>query len=114
MSRSRLLLAAAVTAGAAAVSGCSTYDSYGYSGVSVGLNYGSPYYGSPYYGGGYGYQTPYYRGGYVTSPYAGWYSNYYYPGTGVYVYDRNRRGYRWNNQQRNYWQQRRVQRRHRR
>lgn len=68
-------------------------DGYGYSGV--GLGYGSGYYGDPYYG------DPYYYGG---APYGvglggtfGWYDNFYYPGTGVYVYDQYRRPRRWNN-----------------
>ena len=62
---------------------------YGYSGVSVG--YGSADW-DPYYGG--------YRG----DPYWGWYGDYYYPGTGYYVYDRNNRRHRWNDNQRGYWQ----------
>ena len=36
----------------------------------------------------------------------GWYDNFYYPGTGVYVYDRFRRPYRWNDSQRRFWQSR--------
>jgi hypothetical protein len=90
------------------------YSPYGYgrSGVSVSIGYGSGYggygYGSPYYGGygspyygGYGYGSPYY-GGYG-APYYGWYNNYYYPGTGIYVYDSNRRPHRWSDEQRRYW-----------
>ena len=73
-------LAAAASLGLGA---CSTYDDgrYGYSRVSVGLNYGSPYYG--------------------------WYDGFYYPGTGYYIYDR--RGYRqrWSNRYRDYWVARR-------
>ena len=112
MTRSRLLLAAVAATGAAALSGCSTYDpyGYGYSGVSVGIGTGGYYggYGGGYYGGyrGYGYGYPSY--GYA-APYAGWYNNYYYPGTGVIVYDRYRRGHRWNDDQRRYWEQRRAQ-----
>ncbi|MBI0476755.1 hypothetical protein D9601_15500 [Sphingomonas sp. MA1305] len=76
-------------------------DGYGYSGVSVG--YGTGYYdgyGDPYGYGGYGYGYP---------SYYGWYGDYYYPGTGVYVYDRYRRPYRWNDGQRRYWEGRRGQ-----
>lgn len=78
-------------------------DGYGYSGVSVGYGnggyYGDPYYGNGYYGGGYGYAG--------APSYYGWYGDYYYPGTGVYVYDRYRRPFRWNGAQQRYWQSRR-------
>jgi hypothetical protein len=40
-------------------------------------------------------------------PYWGWYGDYYYPGTGVYVYDRNRNRTLWTPQQRGYWEARR-------
>lgn len=75
-------------------------DGYGYSGLDVG--YGSAGYYDPYYDGlGYaGY------GGYGVGNF-GWYNNFYYPGTGVYVYDRYRRPYRWNDGQRRYWESRR-------
>ena len=80
------------------VAGCS--DGYGYSGVSVGYaagNYG-PYddYGYDY--AGYGYGAP---------SYFGWYGDFYYPGSGIYVYDRYRRPYRWNDGQRRYWESQR-------
>ena len=120
MSVSRLRLAALAAVGGLGLSGCAygMYgDDYGYgygyprSGVSVsigsGYGYGSPYggyygsYGYPY--GGYG-SYGYGYGGY--DPF-GWYGNYYYPGTGIYVYDRNRTRYRWTDQQRRYWQERR-------
>lgn len=79
------ILAAAASLGLA---GCADYydrPGYGYSSVSIG--YGSAY-GSPYY----------------SRPYYGWYDNFYYPGVGIYVYDR--RGYRhpWTSQHRAYWQ----------
>ena len=58
------------------------------------------------YGGGVGYVSdgydPYY-GGFNADPYWGWYGDYYYPGTGYYVYDRNRGRHRWNGGQQNYW-----------
>jgi hypothetical protein len=75
-------------------------DGYGYGGAAVGYGPGGYYddgygYGG-YGGGGYGY------GG--INSYYGWNDNFYYPGTGVYVYDRNRRAYRWNGNQQRYWQ----------
>lgn len=79
----KLATAAAAFAGTAALGGCATDRGYGYTGVQVG------------YGAGYG------------SPYWGWNDRYYYPGTGVYVYDNNRRRYRWNQAQRSYWEGRR-------
>jgi hypothetical protein len=82
--------------------GYSGYGGYGggYSGLSIG--YSSPYYGSgygnPYYGAGYGYGSPY-----------GWYDNFYYPGSGYYVYDTYRRPRVWTNSQQRYWTARRAQ-----
>lgn len=76
-------------------------EGYGYSGLSVG-------YGNGGYYDGYGYDGYGYGGGYGAYPsYYGWYGDYYYPGTGIYVYDQYRRPYRWNDGQRRYWEQRR-------
>ena len=102
--------ALAIVAGVG-LSGCA-YGPYG-SGLGVGVGYGNGYgygdYYDPYYGGyyganynrygsyGYGYGMPYY----------GWYNGYYYPGTGYYVYDRDRRAHRWSDAQRRYWEWRR-------
>jgi hypothetical protein len=109
-----------VAAGAIALGGCA------YDGLGMGLGYGSdPYYGgygygSPYGGYGYGYGgptvsigyssgyggyygSPYYGGYGYGSPYYGWYDNYYYPGTGYYVYDSYRRPYAMTTTQRQYW-----------
>ena len=105
-----LRLAAFALSSGVTLGGCAygLGDPYGgYGGVNVGYGngyygsgYGSPYgyggygYGSPYgyagYGnyGGYGYGSPYGYGGYG-DPF-GWYGNYYYPGSGIYVYDRDR------------------------
>lgn len=58
------------------------------------------YYGGMYGGGGY------YSDAYYSQPYYGWYDDYYYPGTGYYVYDSNRRPHRWDSRQRAYWQHR--------
>jgi len=94
----KLPILALAAAASLSLAGCT--DGYGYSGVSVG--YGG-------YGGYGGYADPY---GYDNigafgSPYWGWYGDYYYPGTGYYVYDRDRRPYRWNSGQRSYWEGRR-------
>lgn len=64
------------------------------------------------YSDGYGYDRPaygYYDDGYRTSysNYYGWYGDYYYPGVGIYVYDRYGTSHRWNDGQRRYWETRR-------
>lgn len=91
-----LRLAALALVGGISLGGCA-YDTYGgygggygpYSGVSLGVGYG----------GGYGYG---YDGGYYGSPF-GWYDDFYYPGTGFYVYDSYRHPRRWNERERSYW-----------
>ncbi len=94
----RFRTAALLLAVAAGTSACT--DGYGYGGLDVGVGVGNGYY-DPYYGDyGYGY------GGYG-SPYWGWNDGFYYPGTGIYVYDSYRRPYRWNDYQRRYWSDRR-------
>jgi len=102
--------ALAIVAGVG-LSGCA-YGPYG-SGLGVGVGYGNGYgygyddYYDPYYGGGY-YGANYNRYGYgYGQPYYGWYNGYYYPGTGYYVYDRDRRAHRWSDAQRKYWEWRR-------
>lgn len=78
-------------------------DGYGYGGASLG--YGSAFYADPYYaGGGWGGFGPGVGPGLGLGSTFGWYDNFYYPGTGVYVYDRFRRPYRWNDSQRRFWQ----------
>ena len=37
------------------------------------------------------------------SPYYGWYDDYYYPGTGTYVYKLYRKPHAWSSRQRTYW-----------
>lgn len=111
----RLGLASLVIGLGIGAAGCT--DGYGYSGVNVGYasGYGDGYYGDGYggYGNGYGGNgyggNGYYGAGYggVGAGYFGWYGDYYYPGNGVYVYDRYRRPYRWNDGQRRYWEGRR-------
>jgi hypothetical protein len=97
-----------LAAGALALSGCAYGDlGLGYGDPYYGYGYGSPYYGygygSPYYGGGFGYSS--YYGGFGM-PYYGWYDNFYYPGTGYYVYDSYRRPHVMSSRQRVYWSQR--------
>lgn len=103
MKLKRALVAALAVGLGAGVAGCT--DGYGYGGLDVG--YGAPYgYADDYYGGyGYGdYGYGYGGYGYGYPAGYGWFGNYYYPGSGIYVYDRYRRPYRWNDQQRRYWQ----------
>jgi hypothetical protein len=91
-------------ASALALGGCAYGD------VGLGLGYGGGYgdygygYGSSYYGGGYYGAYPGYYNGYGY-PF-GWYDDYYYPGTGIYVYDSYRRPRVWNDRQRSYWSSR--------
>ena len=101
---------AVVLAAGIGLSGCASYNPYGYgSGVSVG--YGNGGYYDPYYSGygsryGYGgYGSPY-GYGYGYAPYYGWNNGYYYPGTGYYVYDHNRRPRIWTEAERRYWEDR--------
>lgn len=90
--RVRALVVGAI--GSLALSGCAgIYGGAGYGGFGYN-NYGYEGFGSPYGSGNY-------RSSY------GWYNGYYYPGTGYYVYDSNRRSYRWNDSQRRYWEGRR-------
>lgn len=100
----RLGLASLVIGLGIGAAGCT--DGYGYSGVNVG--YASGYgYDDGYYGSGYG--NGYYGAGYggLGTGAFGWFGDYYYPGAGIYVYDRYRRPYRWNDGQRRYWEGRR-------
>ena len=115
MSVFNLKTAALALVTGASLAGCA-YGPYG--GVGVGVGYGSGngyydpyyngrYYNSGYYGAGYG-GYPYGYGGYgYGSPYYGWNNGFYYPGTGYYVYDRDRRPHRWTDAQRRYWERRR-------
>lgn len=83
----RMLLPLAIAA--TTLGGC-VYDDYGYGGVNVGYGVADPYYG---YNAGYG-------------GLGGWYNDFYYPGTGVYVIDRRGGRHRWNDDQRRYWENR--------
>jgi len=103
MGRKPLRNALLIAAASLGLGACT--DGYGYGGV--GLGYGG-YYGD-YYGDYYGpsYYSPYYGSGYYGRGLGyGWYDNFYYPGTGYYVFDRSGRRHRWNDGQRRYWQSR--------
>ena len=109
---SKIRLAALALTSGLALGGCAygfgdPYGSYGSLGVGYG-NYGYGYGGYPY--GGYGYGSDPYGGyGYGGYPYGGygfpfgWYDNYYYPGSGIYVYDRHHHRHQWTDAQRQYW-----------
>lgn len=97
ISRVRTIAVAALAP--ALLGGCMMSDGL-YGGMSVGAgDYGYEPYGYPY-----GYD-PY--GGYYGGPAYGWYDNYYYPGNGIYVYDRGGRAYRMRDKDRAYWEARR-------
>ena len=106
-----LRTAALTICAAVGLAGCT--GPYGYGGVSAGVGnsgYYDPYYGSGYGGyGGYGYGVGYpgYAAGYGFDPYWGWNDGFYYPGTGYYVYDRDRHRHRLTDAQRRYWELRR-------
>lgn len=91
-----------VAAGTLVLGGCA-YDNYG-----MGYGYGGGYGYNGYYGDS-GYAGPYYGdyGSGYGAPYFGWYGDYYYPGTGIYVYDSYRRPRTWSDQERSYWTNRR-------
>ena len=65
---------------------CSTYGHDGYYGSAVSVGYNAGTY----------------------SPYYGWYDNFYYPGTGAYVWDRSGYRHAWSDRQRTYWTARRA------
>lgn len=115
------LAGAALIAGLG-LAGCTTYGQFGNLGVGVGYGGGYGAYGrgycDPYYDSycSYGYSpygySPYGYSRYGYSPYGyqpyyGWYDGYYYPGTGYYVYDRDRRAHKMSDAQRRYWEMRR-------
>jgi hypothetical protein len=98
---SRLRSAALAIAASVGLSACVYDDGYGYGGLSVGYGnagYCDPYWDDCYRGYGHGYGRSYY-----SQPYWGWYNGFYYPGTGIYVYDSFRRPHRWNDRQSRYW-----------
>jgi hypothetical protein len=92
--KKRLATAAAAAGLTVALGGC--MGDYGYGGIG----YASDYYGGYGPGYGYGYGPSFAYGG----GYGGWYDDYYYPGYGVYVFDRGGRRSQWNDGQRRYWE----------
>jgi len=96
MQIARLKLAAVALVGGVSLAGCA-YDMYG-DGYGYG-GYGAYGYGYPYASYGYGY------GGYY-DPF-GWYGDFYYPGTGIFVFDRDRHRRVWDDDQRRFWESRR-------
>jgi hypothetical protein len=101
-----LAAASAIALGGCAYGGLGYgYGDYGYRDYGYGYGSYGGYYGSPYYGSGYG--SRYYGyggyGGLYGSPYWGWYDNFYYPGSGIYVYDVYRHPHRWSDRQKHYW-----------
>ena len=102
MTMVKRMLAASALGASLLLGGC-YYDDYGYGGVNAG--YGSGGYGYDNgYAGGYGYDDGYYGGGYGYPGSYGWYGDFYYPGTGFYVFDRGGHRRRWNDDQRRYWE----------
>ena len=98
----RLRSAALAIASAFTLAGCSTYyDDWGYGGVSVG--YGSGYH-DPWCDPWYGCDDDW--GYYSRRPYWGWFDGFYYPGTGIYIYDRWRRPFVWSDRHRRFWSDR--------
>jgi len=86
-----------LAAGALALGGCA------YGGLGYGVGYGGGYYGD------YGYGAPYYGYSYGAYDPFGWYGDYYYPGAGIFVFDRSNHRHRWDNDQQRYWTSRRTQ-----
>jgi hypothetical protein len=79
-------------AGALALGGCYE-DGYGYGGGAyAGGGYYGDGYADGYYGDGYGYYGDGYYGGY---PPFGWYNGFYYPGSGLFIYDRSGHRHDW-------------------
>jgi hypothetical protein len=101
----RLRAVAILLAGAVGLSACAYDDGYGYGGVSVG--YGGRGYCDPRWDDCYGYDSYGYGYGGAYDPWYGWWGGYYYPGIGIYIYDQGGRRYRWNDNQRRYWEGRR-------
>jgi hypothetical protein len=77
-------------------------------GACTSTGFGVGYASNGIYDDGYGYGQPGYGiGGYGLNSFgSGWYNDFYYPGTGVYVIDRGGRRHRWNDEQRRHWQNR--------
>ncbi|HEU0100434.1 MAG TPA: peptidase [Allosphingosinicella sp.] len=101
MSLIRLRAAALLLVTGIGLSACTAYDDYGYGYGGLSVGYGAARYCDPYW------DDCYYGRGGAYGPWYGWYGDYYYPGFGIYVYDRYRRPHRWNDDHRRYWEGRR-------
>jgi hypothetical protein len=102
MSGSRLRSALLVVTAGLGLSASSYNDGYGYSRVTVGYGsagYCDPYWDDCYYGG--------YGRGHYGDPWYGWYDDFYYPGIGIFIYDRDGRRHRWSDHHRRHWEGRR-------
>ena len=101
MSRARIIGAGLILAATLGLAACAGNYGGGYGSIGYAGGYNSGY--DRYYGDAFGYRSvPY---GYVGSNF-GWYGNSYYPGTGVYIYDRRGHRRQWSSQHRSYWQNR--------
>lgn len=96
MTIARLLRVTVIGGTLATLAACA--GGYGYGGGGVGVGYASGYSGPLGYGG------DYYGG--IGYPGYGYYNNFYYPGTGIYVFDRGGRRRAWNAAERAHWQSR--------
>jgi hypothetical protein len=92
------LLAAGI---AVSLGGCATDGVY--AGGGVGLGYNDAFY-DPSTCWNYGFSDFGYGG-----PYCGWYDGFFYPGSGIYVYGRDRQPHIWSDGQMSHWSQQREQ-----
>lgn len=95
MTIARLLRVALIGGAVATLGACA--DGYGYGGGGVAVGYAG-------YSGPLGYGGDYYGG--VGYPSYGFYNDYYYPGSGIYVFDRGGGRRLWNDDERGHWQHR--------
>jgi hypothetical protein len=89
-----LIATAAASLGACAADGA-------YAGGGVGLAYNDAFY-DPAACWSTGYSNYAFNG-----PYCGWYDGFFYPGSGIYVYGRDRQPHIWSDPQRSHWTQQR-------
>jgi hypothetical protein len=91
-----LLGLASLSLGACATDGA-------YAGGGVGLGFNDAYY-DPSACWNYGFSDFGFAG-----PYCGWYDGYFYPGSGIYVYGRDRTPHIWSDPQKSHWTDQREQ-----
>ena len=100
--------AAAIGISAMGLSACAYTGGTGYY-DDDGYQYG---YNDPYCDSYYEYDRYYdcdYRSGFANIGYGGgYYDNFYYPGYGIYIFDRGGQRYRWQDRHRRYWTQQRY------